>query len=154
MDPIEQSNVNHLYHIYFLKHTEDLLDGDGLVDGGLVVQHVESHGLGQGSALTDGHDVTFLHVGEGRGAVNGNVFVSFLVTLVFSDVVQIISSNDDGLLHFVGDNKTLEDTASNGDVSGEGTLLVNVAAEDSSLGGLETKANILEISVGLSTTIR
>ena len=72
-------------------HITNNLVGDHL-------QEVEVDCLGQGSALTDHSDISFLH-GESRGTVNGDVSVPLLVSVVFGNVVEVISSHDDGSLH-------------------------------------------------------
>ena len=73
-----------------LEHTELLADvGKTVRLLDLVLNDVESHRLGQGSssyvwreelpALTNGHDITLLHLKAG-GAVSGDVAMSLLVT--------------------------------------------------------------------------
>ena len=109
--------------IYFLKDTERLLSG--LCALGFVGDDVESNSLRKRTALTDSYDISILHTKGGR-AVGGNVLVSLLVTAVLSDVVQVVSSDDDGSLHLGGDDLPLEDSSTDGNISGEGTLLVNV----------------------------
>lgn len=108
-------------------------------------EDVEVDGFSEGPALADDDDVTFLD-GEGRGAVHWDISVSLLVSVVFGDVVEIVSSDDDGSLHFCGDHNTLEDLASDGDVGGEGALLIDVFGFDGLFGGFESKADILEVS--------
>jgi hypothetical protein len=112
---------------------------------------VETDGLGEGSALTDGHDVTLLHTGEGGGAVSGEVLVSLLESVVLLDVMQVVSSDNDGSSHLSRNNNTLKDSASNGDVWGEGALLVNILSLNSLSGSLEaynlTKNEQLQILV-------
>ena len=75
-----------------LEHTELFTDvGETLRLLRLVVDHVESHGLGERStllyrnkgslpALTNGHDVSFLHIETGR-AVSRDVTMSLFVTI-------------------------------------------------------------------------
>ena len=81
----------------------ELLSGvsDNVV--GLHLQHVESDGLAQGSALSGDHDVTLLH-GEAGRAMAGDVFVSLLESFVFGHVVQVVSADDAGLVHLGGDD--------------------------------------------------
>jgi len=67
---------------------------------------VETDGLGEGSALTDGHDVTLLYTGEGGGAVSGEVLVSLLESVVLLDVMQVVSSDNDGSSHLSRNNNT------------------------------------------------
>lgn len=56
-------------------------------------------------ALTSNEDITFLD-GESGGDVNGDVSVSLFVSVVFSDVVEVISSDDDGSVHLGGNDQT------------------------------------------------
>ena len=65
----------------------------------LNLDHIESDGLGEGSALSNSHDVTFLYSGEGWGAVSGQVLVSLLKTVVLLDVMEVVAANDDSSLH-------------------------------------------------------
>ena len=117
--------------------TDDFV-GDDLED-------VEVDGFSEGPALADNDNVTFLDCKCG-GAVHWDISVSLLVSVVFGDVVEIVSSDDDGSLHFCGNTNTLEDLASDGDVGGEGALLVDVSGFDGLLGGFESKTDILEVS--------
>jgi hypothetical protein len=78
--------------------------------------------------------------------VNWEVSVSFLVSVIFGNIVKIISSDDDGLLHLCGDDDTLEDFPSNGDVAGEGAFFINICGFDSLLGSSEPETDVLEIS--------
>lgn len=80
------------------------MEGEGLLSGvalslGVNLDDVEADGLGKGSALADGHDVTLLNTGEGGGAVSGKVLVSLLESVVLLDVVQVVSSDNDGSSH-------------------------------------------------------
>ena len=88
-------NKHHTIHLcpspsIHLEHTELLADvGKTVRLLDLVLNDVESHRLGQGSssyvwreelpALTNGHDITLLHLKAGR-AVSGDVAMSLLVT--------------------------------------------------------------------------
>ena len=69
-----------------LEFLEGLLGGDGLCH----LQHVESHGFGEGSTLSDRHQVTEVDVTETRRHVSGEGLVSFLVSLVLLDEVEVI----------------------------------------------------------------
>lgn len=86
-------------------------------------QDVESDSLGQRSALTNGDLVSDFNSESGR-AVDGQVLVSFLVSPVLGDEVQVVPSDDDGSVHLGGLYDTSQDSASDGDVAGEGALLV------------------------------
>lgn len=75
--------------------------------------------------------------------MGGKVLVSLLVTRVLGDVVKVLSSDDDGSVHLGGNDGAGQDTATDGDETGERALLVDVAALNGSLGGTETQTNIL-----------
>lgn len=75
----------------------------------------------------------------------GDVSVTLLITVVLAHVVQEITTYDDGALHLVGLDHTLEDTATNADIASEGALLVDVLALDGLLGGLEAETNVLPV---------
>ena len=80
------------------------MESEGLLAAARVslsvnLDNVEADGLGKGSALADGHDVTLLNTGEGGGAVSGKVLVSLLESVVLLDVVQVVSSDNEGSSH-------------------------------------------------------
>ena len=78
-------------HEDFLDVTFDVLD--------FLSDNVESNGLGKGSALTYSDNIT-LSKSESWGAVNSNSVMSLLKSVVLFDIVQVITSNDNGILHF------------------------------------------------------
>ena len=73
---------------------------------GVNLDNVEADGLGEGSALADGNDVTFLDTGECGGAVSGKVLVSLLESVVLLDVMQVVSSDNNGSSHLSRNNNT------------------------------------------------
>ena len=80
------------------------MESEGLLAAARVslsvnLDNVEANGLGKGSALTDSHDVTLLNTGEGGGAVSGEVLVSLLESVVLLDKVEIITADDNSVLH-------------------------------------------------------
>lgn len=75
-----------------------------------------------------------------------DVSVSLLVSVVFGDVVEVVASDDDGPLHLVGNDNSLQDLTPDGDVAGEGTFLIDIARFDGLLGGFESKPDVLEES--------
>ena len=106
------------------------------------LKDIEVDSLGQRSAFSHQGDISNLYV-EGWGAVGSDVSVSFLVSVVFGDVVKIVASHDDGSLHFSAENDSFKNLSSNSDVAGEGTLLVDVLSFDSFLGCLEVESDVL-----------
>ena len=79
------------------------------------LQDVEADGLGQGSALPGGHDVPLLGL-EGGGAVHRQVAVALLESVELLDVVQVVTSDDDGALHLRRDHHALKHSAADADV--------------------------------------
>ena len=78
---------------------------------------------------------------EAWGNVCGNIGVTFLVTLVFLNVMEVISAHNDGSVHLGALYATTKDTSADGDVTGEGAFLIDVVTLDSLLGGLETETD-------------
>lgn len=62
--------------------------------------------------------------------MNGDVPVTLLETAVLADVMQIITSDDDGALHLQLLNDSGEDASTDANVAGEWAFLVNVGAID------------------------
>eukprot|EP00976_Prorocentrum_cordatum_P018580 376498-Prorocentrum_minimum.AAC.6 len=113
-----------------------------LGDAGGNLKHVEAHGLRERPALAHGDGVTIV-AAEGRGDVRRQVLVTLLVTLVLGDEVKVVTTNDNGALHLGGLDHTVENAAADGNIAGEGALLVDVVALDCLLGGLEPEPNVL-----------
>lgn len=77
--------------------------------------------------------------------MSSQVLVTLLVTVVFGDVVEVFTTDDDGPLHLSDrDHGTGQDTTTDGDfVGGEGALLVDVVTFDGFTRGLEAKTDVL-----------
>lgn len=75
--------------------------------------------------------------------MGGEVLVALLVTGVLGDVVEVLATDDDGAVHLGGDDGAGQDTATDGNLAGEGALLVDVLALNGSSGGAETQTNVL-----------
>lgn len=56
--------------------------------------------------------------------MGGEVLVALLVTRVLGDEVKVLSSDDEGSVHFRGDDGAGQDTSTDGDEAGERALLV------------------------------
>ena len=52
------------------------------------------------------------------------VFVPFLISGVFGDEVKVFAADDEGAVHFRGDDSTGENTAADGDFASERAFLV------------------------------
>ncbi len=83
------------------EETELLLSGV-LLSLGFDLDHVEANSLGEGSALAHSDNVALIDAGEGGRAVGSQVLVSLLESVVLLDVVQVVSSHNDGSLHLSG----------------------------------------------------
>eukprot|EP01084_Bolivina_argentea_P261752 442478_1 len=118
------------------------------VTGGLgdVLEDVVADGLGQGAALANNDVITVADTVEGGAHVNGEVLVALHVTLVLLDPVEVVAGDDQGVLHLLGLDLGADDAATDGHVTGEGALLVDVLALDGSLGGLEAQTDVLPVA--------
>lgn len=68
-----------------------------------LADDIEADGLGKGSALADSHDITSSET-ESGGSVSSNGLVALLESVVLLDEVEVITSDDDGVLHLGGDD--------------------------------------------------
>jgi hypothetical protein len=84
---------------------------------------LDAYSLAERSALANSNLVAVLNT-ESRADVGGQVLVSSLVTGVFGDEVEVFPADDQGTVHLGGDDGAGEDTATDGDETGEGALLV------------------------------
>ncbi len=84
-----------------------------------------TYSLAQRSALANGNLITFFNT-ESRGDVSGEVLVALLVTGVLGDEMEIFPADDEGTVHFGGDDSAGQDTATDGDETGERAFLVCV----------------------------
>ena len=86
------------------EENEDLLDvAFDVLD--LLADDVEADGLGEGTALADGHDITGLDT-ESGGAVDGHGLMALLEPVVLLDVMEVIASDNDRPRHFAIDDNT------------------------------------------------
>lgn len=140
------SDISHKAHLINLELGELLLLALSGTAGNS--KNVESNGLRKRTALTNSDNITLSNT-ESRGNVGSKVLVTLLVTVVLRDVVEVLTSQDDGTVHLGRDDSSSEDLSTDRDKTNEGALLVNVGSLDGLLGGLETKTNILIPSLGL-----
>ncbi len=90
-----------------LSHSEEHKDLSDIAFDSLLLlsEDVESHGLGERSALTNGHNVSFEDSESGAGVAMDSV-MAFLESVVLLDVMEIISPDHNGSLHLVGDDNS------------------------------------------------
>ena len=91
------------------------------------LEGVETNSLRQRAALTNDNLITFVAT-EARGDVGRDVGVTLFITLVLANEVQVIHAHDDGAVHLGGLDDAGQNTATNGHVTRERALLVNVRA--------------------------
>jgi len=58
--------------------------------------------------------------------VNRQVLVSFLEALIFTNIVQVVTTNDYCSLHLHLENNASQDTTTDADIASEWTFLVDV----------------------------
>merc|ERR1711971_471964 len=107
--------------------------GEGLLGASRLghLQGVVLHGLAQGPAFSNSEGITDGSVSEARGEVDRDVLVPLLKPVVFLDIVKVIPPDDSGPVHLQLGHHTSEDTPTDGHLSGEGTLFVNVVSDAS-----------------------
>jgi hypothetical protein len=127
---------------YFLKLAELLSSAPGNTLT-LNLQNVETDSLGQGAAFTNRNNIPSIDTNESRRAVGSQILVSLFVTAVLLDVVQVFTTNDDGAFHLGAHDSSSKDTATNGNVTSEGALLVNVSTSNGFLGSDKTQTDVL-----------
>ena len=76
----------------------------------LLANDVEAHGLGEGTALADGHDITDADA-EGGRAVDRDGSVALLKTVVLLDEVEVVAADDNRVLHLGGDDDAPKETS-------------------------------------------
>lgn len=126
--------------------TTELLGGllGRLVLGDL--KDVETNSLGERSALADGDGVANLDTESGRN-VGGNVLVALLVSRVLGDKVKVLSADDDGTGHLGGDNLTGQDTATDGNETSPGALLVCLSVPESNVKCKMKKGSVFRFKI-------
>lgn len=72
-----------------------------------------------------------------------NVGVTLFKTTVLRNVVQVITSDNDGSSHLGGDDNSLHDGSTDGNISSKGALFVDIVSLNSRHGSLDTKTNTL-----------
>jgi len=76
--------------------------------------------------------------------------MSLFESIVFSDQVKVISSDDDGSSHLCSYDNTLDDSSSDADIASEWALLINISTFNGVSGSLEAQTNVSEVSQTLS----
>ena len=79
------------------------------------LEHIESHSLAQGPALSNCDNVSDLYIPETGG----------------QDIMEIVPADDDGPLHLHLHHDTRQDPTSDGDITSEGAFLVYVGTLNS-----------------------
>jgi hypothetical protein len=99
---------------------------------------VVSNSLGDWSALSNGEDISDSNSLESWGKMGRKVVMSLLESVIFLDVMEIISSQDDGSSHLGGKDDTFTDSSSDGNVRSEWAFFVNILTFHGVSWGFET----------------
>jgi hypothetical protein len=94
-----------------------------LLDFALSSPLYVAYSLAERTTLADGDLIAFLNT-ESGGHVSSQVGVSLLISGVLGNEVEVFSSDDQGTVHLSRDNGASQDAATDGDLAGEGALLV------------------------------
>ena len=72
--------------------------------------------------------------------------MTLLITLVLTDEVEVVTTDDDGAVHLVSADDTLEDATTDGDRRCEWALLIDICTLDGLLWGLKAQTDRLVIT--------
>ena len=84
-------------------------------------------------------DLVTLFYTESRRAVSGDVGVAFFETVVFFNVVKVVTTDDNGAFHLGWYATSSNNTTADGDVWGEWAFLVDVVSRRCFLWGFDSK---------------
>ena len=84
--------------------------------------------------------------------MNSHLVISLLKTAVLGDILKVVTADNKGALHLVRHDKALENAATNGHISSEGALLINVSSLNSGLRRLVAETDALEVSHSLDNS--
>ena len=70
--------------------------------------------------------------------MGGDVCVSLLIPLVLSNIVEVVSSDNDGVLHLGRGHHSSDDSASDTDITSEGAFLIYIGSANGIIGGVES----------------
>jgi len=96
--------------------------------------------------LTNSDSVANLDVIKGRRAVNRDSSMSLLISVILFDEMNVVSSNNNSVLHFGRNNNSLKDLSSNANVACEGALLINISSFNGFFRSSESETNVFIIS--------
>lgn len=74
--------------------------------------------------------------------MHAHISVTFLETAVFANKMQVVTTNDNGTLHFRLTNNSGQDASTDPHIAGERTFLINVSAINCLAWGLKSQTNI------------
>ena len=113
------------------------------------LQDIKSHCFTERPAFSNSYYISDLYVPEARTKMYAHVTMTFLKTVVLSDVVEIIPTYDNGPLHLHLLHDASENASSDRNVASEWAFLVNVSSFKSLPRCFETKTDIAAVSHGL-----
>merc|ERR1719322_459984 len=62
-------------------------------------QDIETNSFAEWTALADSCNITNLYVSEARRKMNSHILVTLLITIILSNVVKIVTTNGNSILH-------------------------------------------------------
>ena len=112
----------------------------------LKFDNIESNSLREWSALANSDSVADFNVAESWRDVNADCSMSFLISVILLDEMNIVSSNDESVSHLGRENDSFEDLSSNANIACEGAFLINICSLDCLFWSSETKSDVFIVS--------
>ena len=104
--------------------------------------------------MTNSDSVANFDMVKSGSAVSSDCSMSLLISVILFDEMDIVSSNNNGVLHLCGNHNTLEDLSSNANIACERALFIYISSTNGLLRSFETKTNVLVVSnAGFSSTL-
>lgn len=108
-------------------------------------KNIKMNSFTKRSAFTDNNNVSFFNWESWR-AVYWDISVSFFISIVFWYIMKIISSYDNGSLHFCWNTDSFKDFSSNWNVTCEGAFFVNIGWFNSFFRSSESESDVFKVS--------
>ena len=127
---------NSKYRIYSSKEHELFSDitNDFVRDD---FKNIKMNSLGKRSALSNNNNITFFNW-ESRWTVDWNISMSLFISVVFGNVMEIVTSDDNSSLHFSWNYYSFQDLSSDRDIRCKRAFFINVFGFYSFFRSLET----------------
>ncbi len=80
------------------------------------------------------------------GAVNRYISMSFFISIVFRNIMKVISSNNNSSLHLSRNTNSFKNFTSDRDVTSKWTFFINISWFNCLFGCFKSKTNVFKIS--------